>query len=127
LRGEIPDVDRVLVSADVFVLSSDSEGLPMSILEAMAAGLPVVATAVGGVPECVDDGVTGLLVPARDPQAFADALAALLEDPERRRAMGEAGRARARTSFALAAFVDAHAQLYRRLLAEVGVHLGSPR
>jgi glycosyltransferase involved in cell wall biosynthesis len=127
LRGEIPDVDRVLVSADIFVLSSDSEGLPMSILEAMAAGLPVVATAVGGVPECVDDGVTGLLVPARDPQSFADALTALLDDPERRRAMGEAGRARARTSFGLAAFVDAHAQLYRRLLAEVGVHLGSPR
>jgi glycosyltransferase involved in cell wall biosynthesis len=79
-------------AADVFVLSSVREGLPMTILEAMRAGLPVVATRAGGCAEVVRDGETGRLAPIGDPPALAAALAELLESPERAGALGEAGR-----------------------------------
>jgi glycosyltransferase involved in cell wall biosynthesis len=117
LLGERTDVADLLAAADVFVLSSDSEGMPMSVLEAMAAGLPVVATAVGGVPELVDDGRTGRLVPPRDPGALAAALAALAGDAGLRARMGEAGRARTAGEFSLARFHRAHLDVYRAGLA----------
>lgn len=88
------DLTDAYGAADVFALSSRWEGLPYTVLEAMAGGLPVVATAVDGVPEAVVDGVTGLLTPPGDPPALAGALAALLADPTRRLALGAAGRAR---------------------------------
>jgi len=88
------DMPAVLNAFDVFTLASDSEGCPMALLEAMAAGRPVLATAVGGVPELVVDGVTGLLVPARSPIALAKAIAALEDDALRAR-LGAAGRERA--------------------------------
>ena len=88
-------------SADVFCLPSLYEGFPLAIVEAMAAGLPVVATAVAGVPEAVADGVTGRVVPAEDADALAEALAALAADPEGTRAMGDAGRARAARELAI--------------------------
>jgi glycosyltransferase involved in cell wall biosynthesis len=84
---------------DVSVLPSLSEGFPNSLVEAMAAGRPVVATRVGGVPDAVADGVTGLLVPPATPALLAAALAELLADPARRAAMGAAGSARARALF----------------------------
>jgi glycosyltransferase involved in cell wall biosynthesis len=118
LRGELARADGVLAAADVFVLSSDSEGFPMSILEAMAAALPVVATAVGGIPELVINGETGLLVPARDPASFAHAIRTLLGDGELRRRMGEAGRERVRASFDLATFLRAHVEIYEALVAD---------
>ena len=74
LLGYRSDVRDLLAAADLFVLGSAFEGLPVSIMEAMAAGLPVAATAVGGVPEAVVDGETGILVPPRDPDALADAV-----------------------------------------------------
>ena len=117
LVGERDDVPALLATASVFVLSSRSEGLPISVIEAMAAGLPVIASAVGGVGEQVEDGVTGLLVPAGDVDALADALERLLADPELRRSMGEAGRARAEELFDLPKFRQAHLDLYRRELA----------
>ena len=120
LLGERADVGCVLASADVFVLSSDSEGLPMSILEAMAAGLPVVASSVGGVSEIVEHGVTGLLVPPRNPASLADSIRSLLENPGLRNEMGTAARTRARTSFGLATFLNAHVDVYRTLLADEG-------
>jgi glycosyltransferase involved in cell wall biosynthesis len=117
LLGERDDVPDLLAAADVFVLSSRSEGLPISILEAMAAGLPVVATRVGGVPELVVDGETGLLVPPGDARALAAALRTLLGDRELRLRLGAAGRARAEREFDLPAFRQAHLDLYERLLA----------
>lgn len=95
-RGDVP---AILDALDVFVLPSWTEGLPMTVLEAMAHGRPVVATPVGGTPELVADGETGLLVPPRDPQRLADALRLLLSDPERARRMGEAGRRRVAERF----------------------------
>lgn len=92
-RSDVPDLLR---AADLFCLSSHLEGMGTSILDAMAAGLPVVATRVGGIPEVVADGETGLLVPAREPGALAEALAALAGDPARRDAMGKQARQRVR-------------------------------
>lgn len=127
LTGTSDDVARILGEGDVFVLSSRSEGMPMSVLEAMAAGLPVVATAVGGVPELVVEGETGLLVPPGDAGALALALDRLLGDAELRQRMGAAARRRVETSFALPDWEDAHRSLYARLLAEHGLPLPAGR
>jgi glycosyltransferase involved in cell wall biosynthesis len=86
------DLDRILPAFSIFCLSSHLEGLGTSLLDAMAFGLPVVATAAGGIPEAVDDGVSGRIVPPRDPTALADALADVLSDEERRKTLGAAGR-----------------------------------
>jgi glycosyltransferase involved in cell wall biosynthesis len=120
LTGERRDVPQLLEHADVFVLSSRSEGAPLSVLEAMAAGLPVVATAVGGVPELVDDGTTGLLVPPGDAPALAAALERLLGDAALRARMGAAGWERVRERFDIAQLRRAHVELYERELARVG-------
>jgi glycosyltransferase involved in cell wall biosynthesis len=121
LAGERTDVPELLAAADVFVLSSRSEGLPLSILEAMAAGLPVVATNVGGVPELVVEGETGFLVPPGDPQALAVALERLLGDSALRRRLGAAGRRRAEERFDLVSTRQAHLDLYSALLAVAGL------
>lgn len=114
-EGMCADVARSLERADVFVLSSRSEGMPMSVLEAMAAGLPVVASDVGGVRELVDD-ENGRLVPPGDPDALARALADLVADPELRRGLGAAGRHRAATRFALDVWHDRHRNVYASLI-----------
>ncbi len=88
------DLDRLLPAFSVFCLSSQLEGLGTSLLDAMAFALPVVATAAGGIPEAVEDGVTGRVVPPRDPAALAEALAEVLGDEAGRRALGAAGRRR---------------------------------
>jgi glycosyltransferase involved in cell wall biosynthesis len=116
LLGERDDVAEQLVQSDIFVLASRSEGMPLSVLEAMAAGLPVVASAVGGVPELVVSGETGLLVRPDDMDALADALRTVLSDAALRRSMGDSGRARAEQLFDLPAFRTAHVQLYREAL-----------
>jgi glycosyltransferase involved in cell wall biosynthesis len=121
LAGARDDVPSLLADADVFVLSSRSEGSPVSVIEAMAAGLPVVASRVGGVPELVEDGETGFLVPPEDPQALTRVLARLLEDHTLRRRLGDAGRQRARREFDLAPFRRAHVELYSRELAKRGL------
>ena len=90
--GYRPNAYEVLAALDVFALASLEENLPMAILEAMALGLPVVATAVGGIPEYVVSGQTGLLVPPADYEAMAVAVASLLADAAQRRRLGEAGR-----------------------------------
>lgn len=113
--GRVADVRPLLGAADVFVLSSRWEGMPNSVLEAMAAGLPVVATRVGGCPEMVVHGETGLLAPPGDAQALADSLAMLLEDAEKAKAMGRAGRHRAQERFSLEAMVRANENLYEAL------------
>ena len=100
------DLDRLLPAFSVFCLSSRLEGLGTSLLDAMAFGLPVVATAAGGIPEAVEDGVTGRVAPPRDPAALAEALADVLGDEERRRAYGAAGRRRFLERFTADHMVD---------------------
>jgi glycosyltransferase involved in cell wall biosynthesis len=83
-------VRRLLRAADLFVLSSRWEGQPLSMLEAMSEGLPVVVTSVGGIPEVVEHGVSGMIVPPDDAAALAAAVICCLRDPERRRSLGQA-------------------------------------
>ena len=120
LLGDRSDVPRLLAEADVFVCSSRSEGMPVSIIEAMAVGLPVVASAVGGVPEMVDDQRTGLLVAPGAAAPLADALARLIGDRALREQMGLAGRTDALQRYDLPSFRQAHLELYARLLEERG-------
>jgi len=110
------DIPRILSTLDLFVLPSLWEGMPIVLLEAMAAGLPVVATRVGGIPEVVEHGVTGLLVPPRDPEALAQAIIALLQDRERAEAMGQAGRARVEKYFSVERMVQQTEALYEDLI-----------
>jgi len=114
--GVRADVADILRASDVFVLSSRWEGNPMSVMEAMAAGLPVVSTAVGGVPELVRAGETGLLVPSEDAAALAQAMQALVDDPARRQAMGAAARQHAVAHFDIRHTVRGYEQLYESLL-----------
>lgn len=115
LAGFREDLDAMLPHLDLFVLPSFTEGLPNVVLEAFAASVPVVATRVGGTPEVVDHGASGLLVPPNDPAALARSLCELLSDPARRRAMGRAGHRRVARDFSFAA----QARAYRRLLDEL--------
>jgi glycosyltransferase involved in cell wall biosynthesis len=117
LLGARDDVPDLLETIDVAVTCSDFEGSPLSVMEYMEAGRPVVATRVGGLPDLIEDGVHGLLVPRRDPAALAQALDALLGDPGRRRAMGEAGRRRRREQFDFDVMVERLEDLYERLYA----------
>jgi glycosyltransferase involved in cell wall biosynthesis len=116
LLGDRSDVGELLADADVFVLSSRSEGMPLSILEAMAAGLPVVASSVGGIPELVRDGETGRLVPPGNEGSLATALEETLDDPELRARLGAAGRRRVVDHFSVEACRAAHLELFRSLL-----------
>jgi glycosyltransferase involved in cell wall biosynthesis len=118
--GERADVAPLLASAAVFVSSSSSEGVSLTLLEAMAVGLPVVATAVGGNPEVVEHGVTGELVPAAAPEALAAAIVRVCEDPSRAAALGRAGRARVDRHFDVRQMVAAYERLYDGVLREKG-------
>jgi len=103
-----------LASSDIFCLPSWWEAMPLSILEAMASGLPVIASRVGDIPRVVEDGVTGLLVPPRDPERLSEALASLIDDPEGRRRMGAAGRRRVAEHFTASRAIAAIDGLYRQ-------------
>jgi sugar transferase (PEP-CTERM/EpsH1 system associated) len=120
-HGFQPDVRPFLYAADAFVLSSFSEGIALTLLEAMAAGLPVVATDVGGNREVVIPGETGYLVPTGDPVALARALIELLGNRERVARFGRAGRARVEAEFRLDKTVAAYESLYLELLDRRGV------
>lgn len=112
--GRLADVRPLLGRADVFALASKWEGMPNCVLEAMASGLPVVATAVGGCRELVEDEVTGLLARPGDASDLAAKLGRLLGDGALRRAMGNAGRLRASERFSVEAMVRANEELYTR-------------
>jgi glycosyltransferase involved in cell wall biosynthesis len=118
LMGPVPHeaMPDLYAGADVFCLPSWWEAMPLSVLEAMASGLPVVATKVGDVSRAVEDGVTGLLVSPRRPDLLASALGKLLEDPEARRRMGGAGRRRVEERFDFARSADALDRIYQELL-----------
>ena len=123
LLGERLDIPVVLSASDIHVSASHTEGLPNNILEAMSCGLPVVATAVGGVPEVVVDGVTGLLVPAHDVDAIGTALLTLADDSEFRGRMGRAGRERIASYFSIKRSVAAFERTYHDVLVD---RSGSP-
>jgi len=110
------DVRRYLRAMDIFALPSRTEALGMAIMEAMAWGLPVVASRVGGIPEIVDDHVTGLLFDPGNVGQLSNALSQLIEDPEKRKAFGENAREKAYQSFQPENFIDRHYQLYCSLM-----------
>ncbi len=116
LLGLRKDVARLLQGADVFLLSSISEGIPLTVIEAMCAGLPVVCTRVGGTAEVVEDGRTGILTPSGDDGAIAAAILRLQGEPDLRRRMGERGRERARELFAEEMMVRRYEVLYEEML-----------
>jgi glycosyltransferase involved in cell wall biosynthesis len=109
------DVDAVFATAHVYVHSASEEAFGIAIAEGMAAGLPVVATDVGGIPDVVANGTTGFLVPARDGRAMADKLQSLVEDPDLRRRMGDAGRERAFELFSPQKLAKSYAEVFREV------------
>lgn len=116
--GARRDLGNILSAIDIFAMPSLWEGLPLSMVLAMGAGLPVVATRVAGIPEVVHDGETGLLIPPADPAALGSALAKLVHQPELRARIGAAARAFATPRFGVDGYVRALTSLYDRLLAE---------
>ena len=124
--GQRNDVPQFMSALDVCVVASLKENLPQVILEAMAAGVAVVATKVGGIPECVVPGETGLLVPPRDSDALADALIGLLGDSARRRALGAAGRRRVRDHFSADKYLSAFEAAVQAVIRPLGRQLSAP-
>jgi len=118
LVGKCPNIPDILAASDVFVLGSNWEGNPLAVMEAMAAGLPVIGTAVGGVPELVDTGVHGILVKPGDRAAFVNAMRSLVEGSSIRLVMANAARVRALTDFKVDRMVHGYASLYRAMVAE---------
>ena len=114
--GYQPRPERYLQAMDVFALTSQSEGMPLVVLEAWASGVPVVATRVGGLPELVEDGRTGILVDFGDNAALAHALGDLIADPSRARRVGEAGRDRVESRYSLRRMADEYQRHYNELL-----------
>jgi glycosyltransferase involved in cell wall biosynthesis len=115
LLGARSDVGQLLAAADAFCLPSRHEGLPISLLEAMSAGIPCVATRVGGIPGLVVDGEHGLLVPAADVGALAGALSTVLSEPETAARIGRQGQALVEQRYGLSAVAGAYADLYDEL------------
>ncbi|MGM0553432.1 MAG: glycosyltransferase [Pseudomonadota bacterium] len=117
MAGFRDDLDHVLPCLDVVVHPADMEGLGVALLQAAACGVPIVATAAGGIPEIVVDHETGRLLPPGDVDGIRDALIALLDDPEGARALGAAGRRRVEEHFSIPAMVEGNIAVYRALLA----------
>jgi len=116
LIGWQSDIPSMLPHLDIYVSASRSESFGLAMLEAMAAGVPVVATATGGASEIIEEGVSGLLVPIGDPDALALAVSNLLDDPSLGRRLAENGLEKVKTSFSLNAMVDATERIYREVL-----------
>lgn len=118
LAGFRDDLTDILPCLDLLVHPATMEGLGVSLLQASAAGVPIVASRVGGIPEAVRDGVNGVLVPAADVAELGRAIAALLDDGDLRRRLGDAGRALVRDEFSAGAMVDGNLAVYRELLGD---------
>jgi glycosyltransferase involved in cell wall biosynthesis len=118
--GWVDDIHSVLPRWDVFVVPSLEEGFSIAALDAMAVGLPVIASSVGGIPELVVDGETGWLVPPADVETLVSRLRSLLLNPEQRLSMGAAAQARVRNHFNLATMTENFSRLYDELLGETG-------
>jgi glycosyltransferase involved in cell wall biosynthesis len=116
--GNRHDVPELLAASDIFVLSSLWEGLPLALLEAMAASLPAVVTAVGGNPKVVEDNVSGILVPPADERALAEALRSLIRQPSWRQQLGQSAHDRFQRDYSSRRFIEAHETLYETMLDE---------
>ena len=121
--GTRDDVERILPAFDVFCSSSTSEGLPNAVQEAMAAGVPVVATDVGGIRELIDDGESGFIVPSGDVEAMVKKVKLLLDSPELRRKIGMAGRKKMMRDFTVEKMVDTLQNVYIEMLRRKGYEL----
>ena len=121
------DVDRLLPAADILAQSSHTEGLPNVVLEACAAGVPVVATDVGGTSEVIADGVNGFLVPARNASALAGRLTCLVHSPELRQQMGDRGRELVRARFSFARQAEEYQTLFAGLVPSARAVAPSPQ
>ncbi len=119
LAGALPDGARFLNAMDCFVFPSVKEGLPYAILEAMAAGIPIIATAVGGIPDLINHGKTGFLVPPRDPHRLADAILGLIKDRETELQFGKNAQARYRAHFTLDKMLASTIHLYDQLANKI--------
>jgi glycosyltransferase involved in cell wall biosynthesis len=115
LLGPRMDVPPILSAADIYVCPSRREGLPNNLLEAMCVGLPVVATNIGGIPELVENGQSGLLVPPADPPRLGEALRLLALDSDRRASLGSAAAARVRGGFSIEGYVAAYQTIFSEL------------
>ncbi len=111
--GHQTDIPATMASLTVYVQASRADACPMTLLEAMASGRPSIGTRVGGIPEIIEDRVSGLLVPSEDPDALAEALAMLLDDADLRSRLGQAARDRMRARFDMTICVDRHESVYR--------------
>jgi len=116
LAGTREDVADLLAASDVFLMSSISEGIPLTVIEAMAAGRPVISTAVGGLPELVEHGVTGFLAPSRDHASLAASLIELHCRPDLRKRMADVAAQRAREKFSLDGMLNSYREVYREVL-----------
>lgn len=119
--GERDDVAQILAASDTFVLSSFSEGIPLAVLEAMAAGLPVIATSVGGLPEVIRDGVEGFLVPPADVEALQSAMSQMVRDCDARSAMSRAATSTISQRFDARVMVASYLSIYKRLGARIAM------
>lgn len=122
LAGSRDDIPDFLQTLDIYVCSSIAEGIALTVLEAMAAGRAIVATAVGGNPELIEPGQTGVLVPSQDPAALADAVGELMDNGERARALARGARQRVCERFSVSAMIDNYCGLYDRLLERDRTH-----
>jgi glycosyltransferase involved in cell wall biosynthesis len=114
--GYRPDIPNILAGIDVLALPSLTEGLPLSILEAMAAGKAIISTPVGGVRELIESGETGILVPTRNPGAMADAIILLLENEQQRKSLGIMARAFVERNFDMEAMLSKYDLVYRKIM-----------
>jgi glycosyltransferase involved in cell wall biosynthesis len=121
------DVGRLLAAMDLFVLPSLNEGMGRVLVEAMAMELPCIASRVSGVPDVVEDGLTGVLVPPRDPQALAREISTLIEHRERAREMGRQGRLKVVPEFSVERMITKLEAVYRELLEAKGISVPAPR
>ena len=120
VREKVNEIEDYLQAADLGLFTSETESFCLSILEAMFFGCPSVARRAGGIPEVVEDGMSGLLVPSADPDALARAIETLIREPKRRQAMGEAAQRRAREYFSADAIVPRYEALYQRVCSRAG-------
>ena len=114
MRKDVPEILSIL---DVFVLPSLNEGLPMALLEAQAAQIPVVATRVGAIPDVLENGVTGMLIPPKDPQAIAEAIIMILSDKQLASGIAQKGFERVRDNFSSEKMASKYLSIYRELLS----------